>query len=132
MKQTRKVIRYSESYKLSILKDIESNHLSFGQAMVKYNIKGGSTIQGWAKKYGNFNLLTKVVIVRKQGETDRIKEMKIEIRRLKEALADTVLDRKIAESTLEVICEDMSLDYDTVKKKAGEELQRRQLTKKKK
>lgn len=132
MKQTRKVIRYSESYKLSILKDIESNHLSFGQAMVKYNIKGGSTIQGWAKKYGNFNLLTKVVMVRKPGEIDRIKEMKDEIRRLKEALADTVLDRKIAESTLEVICEDMNLDYDTVKKKAGEELQRRQSTKKKK
>lgn len=132
MKQTRKVIRYSESYKLSILKDIESNHLSFGQAMVKYNIKGSSTIQGWAKKYGNFNLLTKVVIVRKPGEIDRIKEMKDEIRRLKEALADTVLDRKIAESTLEVICEDMNLDYDTVKKKAGEELQRRQSTKKKK
>jgi len=132
MKQTRKVIRYSEPYKLSILKDIESNHLSFGQAMVKYNIKGNSTIQGWAKKYGNFNLLTKIVTVTKLGEIDRIKAMKDEIRRLKEALADTVLDRKIAESTLEVICEDMDLDYETVKKKAGEELQRRRSTKKKK
>ncbi|MCK0132691.1 hypothetical protein MWU59_14410, partial [Flavobacteriaceae bacterium F08102] len=61
-------------------------------------------------------------MVKKPGEIDRLKELKNEIKRLKEALADTVLDRKIAESTLEVICEDMDLDYDTVKKKAGEEL----------
>ena len=132
MKQSNQTIRYSESFKLAVLKDIELNYLSFGQARIKYNIKGGSTIQNWAKKYGNFNLLNKIVIVKKLGEFDRIKEMKDEIRRLKEALADTVLDRKIAESTLEVICEDMNLDYDSVKKKAGEELQRRQLTKKKK
>ncbi len=132
MKQSKQTLRYSESFKLSVLKDIESNHLSFGQARLKYNIKGGSTIQGWAKKYGNFSLLNRIVMVRKPGEFDRLKEMKDEIRRLKEALADTVLDRKIAESTLEVICEDMSLDYDAVKKKAGEELQRRQSEKTKK
>lgn len=132
MKQSKQTLRYSESFKLSVLKDIETNHLSFGQAMFKYNIKGGSTIQGWAKKYGNFSLLNKVIIVKKPGEIDRLKEMNNEIRRLKEALADTVLDRKIAESTLEVICEDMNLDYDTVKKKAGEELQRRQSEKTKK
>src|SRR5690554_711311 len=129
MKQSKQTLRYSESFKLSVLKDIETNHLSFNQAMFKYNIKGGSTIQGWAKKYGNFSLLNKIVIVKNPGEIDRFKEMKNEIRRLKEALADTVLDRKIAESTLEVICEDMNLDYEAVKKKAGEELQRRQLTK---
>lgn len=125
MKQSKQTLRYSESFKLSVLKDIESNHLSFGQAMLKYNIKGGSTIQGWARKYGNFSLLNKVIIVKKPGENDRLKEMKNEIRRLKEALADTVLDRKLAESTLEVICEDMDLDYEIVKKKAGEELQQR-------
>lgn len=132
MKQSKQTVRYSEPFKLSVLKDIETNHLSFNQAMFKYNIKGGSTIQGWAKKYGNFSLLNKIVIVKKPGEIDRLKEMKNEIRRLKEALADTVLDRKIAESTLEVICEDLDLDYDTVKKKAGEELLRRQSEKTKK
>ncbi|MCG2420531.1 hypothetical protein K8089_16030 [Aequorivita sp. F47161] len=132
MKQSKQILRYSESFKLSVLKDIESNHLSFGEAMLKYNIKGRSTIQNWAKKYGNFSLLNKIVIMKKPGEIDRLKEMKNEIRRLKEALADTVLDRKIAESTLEVICEDMDLDLEKVKKKAGEELQRRQSKKTKK
>ena len=73
MKQSNPTIRYSESFKLSVLKDIESNYLSFGQARTKYNIKGGSTIQNWAKKYGNFNLLNNIVIVKKPGEFDRIK-----------------------------------------------------------
>lgn len=132
MKHIKQTLRYSESFKLSVLKDIESNHLSFGQAMLKYNIKGGSTIQGWAKKYGNFSLLNRIVIVKKPGEIDRLKEMKNEIRRLKEALADTVLDKKIAESTLEIICEDMNLDIETVKKKVGAELQQRQSKKTKK
>lgn len=132
MKQFKQTVRYSESFKLSVLKDIETNNLSFGQARIKYNIKGGSTIQKWAKKYGNFNLLNKVIIVKKPGEIDRLKQMKDEIRRLKEALADTVLDKKIAESTLEVICEDMELDLDAVKKKAGAELQQRQSKKTKK
>jgi regulator of extracellular matrix RemA (YlzA/DUF370 family) len=100
--------------------------------MIKYNIKGGSTIQVWAKKYGNFNLLNRIVLIKKPEEFDRIKQMKDEIRRLKEALADTVLERKIAQSTLEVICEDMDMDYESVKKKAGEELQRRQSEKAKK
>ncbi|MCK0132686.1 transposase, partial [Flavobacteriaceae bacterium F08102] len=73
MRQTKQTFRYSESFKLSVLKDIESNHLSFGQARLKYNIKGGATIQSWAKKYGNFSLLNKIIMVKKPGEIDRLK-----------------------------------------------------------
>ena len=37
-------------------------------------------------------------------------------------IADEVLDRKIAESTLEVICEDHGLSLQDVKKKVGAKL----------
>ncbi|MBZ1327767.1 hypothetical protein G9H60_13345 [Aquirufa sp. 15D-MOB] len=38
------------------------------------------------------------------------------------SIADIVTDRVIAESTLEVICEQQGLDIDEVKKKAGSTL----------
>lgn len=105
---------------------------TISEAKRKYDIPGGATIQIWAKKYGIFGVLSKKIIVQTPGEKDRILQMKAEIRRLKEALADTVLDKKIAESTLEVICENLKLDIDQVKKKAGNALQSVPSQKKKK
>ncbi|WP_205753191.1 hypothetical protein, partial [Aquirufa beregesia] len=48
-----------------------------------------------------------------------IAALKLEIKRLKMSIADIVTDRVIAESTLEVICEQQGLDIEEVKKKAG-------------
>ncbi len=50
-------------------------------------------------------------------EKDQIASLKLEIKRLKMSIADIVTDRVIAESTLEVICEQQGLDIEEVKKK---------------
>ncbi len=68
----------------------------------------------------------------KPNERDQIQSLKAEIQRLKQAIADEVLDRKIAESTLEVICEQRGLDIEEVKKKAGALLAKKQNLKGKK
>lgn len=131
MRKEVKVVRYSEPFKHQVLNEIEQGELSIAEARLKYGIKGKMTIQKWARKYGSFGVLPKIVRVEKPGEVNRIKVLEAENRKLKEALADSVLDRKVAESTLEVICEQRGWDLEEVKKKAGMGSPARQLKKKK-
>ena len=60
-----------------------------------------------------------------QTKEIRLRHLKAQIKQLKHALADVTVDRVIAESTLEVICEQRGLDVEEVKKKAGLLLQER-------
>ncbi len=128
-RKARVVIRYSESFKNQVLTELEKG-VTIKSLQQRYGIKGGSTIQRWINKSGNLNLHTKIIRVETPNEKDEIKALKAEIKKLKEAIADTVLDRIIAESTLEVICEDRGLDIEEVKKNAGELLRKKPSTKK--
>lgn len=98
---------------------MEDEGSSIPEVKQKYGIAGAETIQRWARKYGSFGILPKQIRVEDPKEKDRLKALKQENRKLKEALAEAVLDRKIAESTLEVICEQRGWDMDEIKKKAG-------------
>lgn len=124
--------RYSEAFKQQVVREFESGNLTRGQLRRKYGIGGGCTVNQWVKKYASFESIPKLIRVEKPDEKDQILALKEEIKRLKQAIADEVLDRKIAESTLEVICEDRGWDIEEVKKKAGIALQKKQPGKKKK
>lgn len=132
MKSKGTIIRYSEAFKHQVLHEIESGDLTFSAARNKYGIGGLGTIQSWAKKYSNFGILPKLIRVESPNERDQIKALKDQIKQLKNALADVTLDRVIAESTLEVICEQKGLDIEDVKKKAGMLLEERQVKRGKK
>src|SRR5688500_3544357 len=132
MQNNQTIIRYSEAFKHQVVREFESGTLSRGELRRKYGIGGGSTIHSWIKKFGSFESTQKVIRVEKPNEKDQILSLKKEIKRLKQTIADEVLDRKIAESTLEVICEDRGWDVEEVKKKAGIELQKKRQRKKKK
>lgn len=118
----RRIIRYSESFKLEVLNEIDRGDLTIQGARSKYGIPGCATIQNWALKYGRFGVLPKRIRVEKPNEVDQIKALREQIKQLKSALADSVLDQKIAESTLEVICRQQGWDADEIKKKAGMKL----------
>jgi len=98
----------------------------------KYGIGGACTIRTWAKNYSRFGLLPKRIRVEKPNEQDQIAALKAEILRLKQAIADEVLDRKIAESHLEVICRQQGWSMDEVKKKIGMKQPSKRSAKKKK
>ena len=119
------IIRYSEAFKHQVLQEIESGTLTIASAREKYRIRGAQTIQSWARKYASFGILPKIIRVESPNERDQIKALKAQIKQLKHALADVTVDRIIAESTLEVICEQRGLDVEEVKKKAGLLLQER-------
>lgn len=129
MKTKKTIIRYSEAFKCQVLNEIEAGTLTFSSAKAKYKIAGGQTIMNWARKYGRFGMIPILIRVEKPNERSEIKALKDENKRLKEAIADMVLHQRIAESTLEVICEQQGWNVEEIKKKAGQLLPKRPLPK---
>lgn len=119
MLKIKRIYRYSESFKQQVLEELSRGIYSANELQRRYGIKGSTTIAYWVRKSGNFNLIPKTIRVETPQEKDEIAALKLEIKRLKMSIADIVTDRVIAESTLEVICEQQGLDIEEVKKKAG-------------
>ncbi|MBW6516362.1 MAG: transposase [Candidatus Cloacimonetes bacterium] len=81
------LFRYSETFKLKVVDEIEKGKLTIRQASQIYEINGGATIYGWLKKYGKNHLIRKVVRVEMKNEKDIIKAKDEKIRELEQALA---------------------------------------------
>ena len=111
------IVRYSESFKLQVVKEYEESYLTRKELSLKYGIKGGSTISNWIKKYGSESTQNRIIRVEKPNEKDRIKELEKEVERLKKALAHQTLVAVTKESMAEVIAEDFGVDLEEVKKK---------------
>lgn len=113
------IIRYSESFKLQVIKEYSESNLTFKELSLKYGIKGGVTIQTWLRKYRREDLLNKIVRVEKPNEKDKLKSLEKENQALKNALADAHLKQIMTESFFEVMCDELGLTVDEVKKKFG-------------
>jgi transposase-like protein len=119
----RVVVRYSMSFKRQVIEDLESGRFSsISEAQSHYGISGMSTIQKWLRKYGRNELCPKVVRVEKPDEKDQVRELKKQIRQLKEALGQTQAEKVIGDEFLKMACEDMGVDVDAFKKKVAGEL----------
>lgn len=127
-KEERGIIRYSDCFKLSVVKEIEENGLSISACQLKYGIKGGSTIQNWLKKYGKSHLLNKIVRIETMNERDELKRLREENKRLKLDYAELSLNHKCSERVIEIADEMFSLN---LKKKYVEELSNHSVKKKK-
>ena len=119
------IVRYSESFKLQVVKEYEESYLTRKELSFKYGIKGGSTISNWIKKYGSESTQNRIIRVEKPNEKDRIKELEKEVERLKKALAHQTLVAVTKESMAEVIAEDFGVDLEEVKKKVEERQSRK-------
>lgn len=114
------IIRYSEAFKMEVVKHYESSGLTMGETRKMFGIRGGETLRKWLRIYGKTTSLNKVIRVEKPEEKSRMKELENEVKKLKEALADAYLRKVTAESTLEVAAEMMGLTVEELKKKLGE------------
>ena len=112
-------IRYSEAFKLQVLREVESGKFSIRSAAYKaYGIRGCGTIERWARKYGMNHLVGKVVRVETVKELDETKELKKRVRELERALADAHIDSKLDGAYLEIACRAAGIkDVDDFKKK---------------
>ena len=116
-RQQKVFLRYSISFKQKVVKEIEEEGLTFSEAMRRYGIKGGQTLQKWAVSFGKNDLLNKVVRVEMKGEKDRVKELEAQVKKLKIALADATLAKGALETLIEIVDEHYQTD---VKKNLGQ------------
>ena len=112
----RVLIRYSEAFKQEVVAEIESGRMNGHQAGKRYGISS-QIISYWLRRMGKLDSLPKLIRVEKPDERDRIKELERQVKELKNALADTQVRYLIAESQLEIVCEQQGLDAEEVKKK---------------
>ena len=116
----RETIRYSEAFKLQVVKEYENSYLSVAELRRKYGITGGQTLNVWIKRYGKPSSQGKIIKVETPKEQDKLKALEKENKLLKEALANQTVRAIISESTLETFAELMGMNIEDVKKKFGE------------
>lgn len=116
-KERKPVIRYSLSFRQRIIREMEDEGLTKAEVSRKYGIRGMRTVHGWLRKFGKNNLLNKNIRIETMEEKDRIKQLQEEVKKLKLALADSLL----AQRGLEVVIEEANKEYKTdLKKSFGE------------
>ena len=99
------VVRYSESFKLQVLRKLEGGRFeSLSAAMRAYGIRGQATVKQWALQYGKGHLLGKVVRVERPEEADEKQRLRRRVRELEEALADAHLKQRFDEAYLKMAC----------------------------
>jgi len=117
-----KVIRYSEAFKLEVVRELESSGLAFGEVRRKYGIRGAWTVQYWVRKYGN-GTRGKVIRVQKPEEIDELKQLKGRIRMLEIALANSNVELVVERAYTRLACERAGItDLEGFKKKAAGQL----------
>lgn len=116
-KERKPVVRYSLGFKQRVIREMEEQGLTKAEISRKYGIKGMTTVHKWICKFGKNNLLNKNIRVETMEEKDRIKQLQEEVKKLKLALADSLL----AQRGLEVVIEEANKEYKTdLKKSFGE------------
>ena len=100
LKNNQIVKRYSESFKLKVLSELESGKYTKNEITRVYGISP-NTIHVWIKKYGKLDLFNKRVKVETMDEKDKIKKLEKEIKQLKELLIQKDINGLMNEAYLE-------------------------------
>jgi transposase-like protein len=114
-------IRYSEAFKMAVVREVEQQDLPFEQARRKYGILGPATVPKWVRKYGNGSR-GKVIRVEQPNEINELARMRAELRKVKEALADAHVALALERAYTELACERAGVDPEEFKKKAAGKL----------
>src|SRR5690349_15372282 len=100
------VIRYSRAFKLQLVREVETGKGSAWAGQQKYKIKGAATVMRWVWQFGS-GRFGKVIRVEKADEVNEVSQLRRELRKVKEALADTHMELALEKAFLVVACEEM-------------------------
>lgn len=118
MSNSRRVVRYSETFKRHVVAELESGVLrSPTEAAHRHGIGNAVTVIRWVRAYGRAEILARCIRVEKPGERDLIKSLEKRIRNLEGALAETQMRALLNESYFDVLCEQEGIDPGEQKKK---------------
>ena len=96
-------IQYSEAFKMEVVRTVEQQHLTFGEAGRKFGITGKMTITNWVRRYGN-GTRGKVIRVQTPDEIAQLKELKNRVRQLESALADSQITAALGQQYTRIAC----------------------------
>ena len=114
-------IRYSEAFKMALVRELEAQDLPFEHVRRKYGILGSSTVQKWVRKYGNGSR-GKRIRVEKPEEISELKRLRERVRRLESALADANIDIALERAYTKLACQRAGVEVEEFKKKAAGQL----------
>lgn len=110
-------IRYSEAFKMEVVRELETGGEPFDRVRRKYGI-GSGTVQQWVRKYGNGSR-GKIIRVQKPEEIDENKRLKDRVKRLETALADANIELALERAYTKIACRRAGIeDVQEFKKKA--------------
>ena len=116
----KKIVKYSESFKLSVVRAIEDGEVdNCCQARERYGVRGGGTVERWVRNYGKNHLVGKVIRVETINEINELKRLKQRVRLLEGTLADATVDLAIERAYTEILAQRAGIeDLRAFKKKA--------------
>ena len=111
-------IRYSEAFKMEVVRELEAGGLAFDAVSLKYGINGSTTVSCWVRKYGN-GTRGKVIRVERPDEINELKRLTERVRKLESALADANIDAALERAYTRLACARAGItDVAEFKKKA--------------
>ena len=114
-------IRYSEAFKMAVVRELEEQDLTYAHMRRKYGIRGFGTVETWVREYGKGIRGIRIRVERPE-EIDELKRLKERVRRLESALADANIDLALERAYTELACERAGVDVVELKKKAAGKL----------
>jgi transposase len=115
-------IRYSEAFKMQVVREVEHSGEAFEVVRRKYGIGGSETVQKWVRWYGNGSR-GKIIRVEKPEEINELKQLRERTQRLERALADANLELALERQYTRLACERAGIeDVAEFKKKADGQL----------
>ena len=121
-------IRYSKGFKMQCVREVEAGKSCAYGVQRKYKIKGTNTVMRWVRQLGS-GRYGKIIRVEKADEVNEAVQLRSELRRVKEALADTHMELALERAFLAVACEELNQSLEDFKKKhAGGRRTRRSRT----
>src|SRR6266516_2682162 len=109
-------IRYSKGFKMQCVREVEAGKSYAYAVQRKYKIKGSATVMRWVRQWGS-GRYGKIIRVEKAHEVNEVGQLRSELRRVKEALADTHMELALEQAFLTVACEELDQNLEEFKKK---------------
>ncbi len=109
-------IRYSQGFKMQCVREVEAGKSCAYAVQRKYKIKGTATVMRWVRQWGS-GRYGKIIGVENAQEVNEARQLRSELRRVKEALADRHLELALEQAYLAVACEELDQSLEAFKKK---------------
>jgi transposase-like protein len=108
-KRVKHLRRFSEDFKLKIVKEYESGKHSVLELEKIYDISN-PTIYNWIYKYSNYNLKSIQVVEMKDSQLQKIKDLEAQVKNLEQAVGQKQMNIDYLEKMIELAESELNID----------------------